>query len=151
MKGHVVIYVMWGAACTGSVFAEKSRAVGMSWLPQLIQSSIVVHGLLVQNHCQLINVMFSFPIPWPTFFLYFISLYSPGAISVSSAARFHMLSRNIFLQWERKKKKICFSPKQQLIQISKTHHHLHCTHIIRAICGLYDGGRLSLSTVNCVQ
>lgn len=46
----------------------KSRATGMSWLPQWIQSSTAAHSMLVQNCCQLINAVVSYPIPCPTFF-----------------------------------------------------------------------------------
>lgn len=67
-----------GAACTGFVFAVKSRAAGMSRLPQLIHCSIAIHSMLVQNHCQLINAMFFSPPSSLPHFLYipfFINLF----------------------------------------------------------------------------
>lgn len=142
---------MWGAACTGFVYAVKSRAAGMSWLPQLIQSSIVGHSLLVQNHCQLINAMFSFFFsffflsnPLPHFLSLFHSSSFPRGNQCFICCQIPRSFREIYFCNEKQNKKFLLARSYNSF---KTHPYLHCIHIIRAMCGLYDGGRLSLSTV----
>ena len=136
---------MWAAACTGFVFAVESRAAGMGRPPQLIQNSIALH-CWCKNHCQLINAMFSFPIPCPTFFLSFLFIaHRQSVFYLLPDAT--LLSRNIFLQWVNMYKQSSSSCEQYLIQISKSHHHFHCTSVIRGLCGLCDGVRLPLSSV----
>lgn len=152
MKAQVVRYLL-GVRC--SLSAVKSRAAGMSWLTQLIQSFIVVHSLLVQNHCQLINAMFSFFNPLPHFLSLFHCSLFPRGNQCFICCQILCCFLEIYF-WnvrdkKKRKKEICSTLKQQLIQISKTHHHFHCTHTITAMCGLYGGVMLSSSTGNWIH